>query len=142
MEEIIKISAEHPVIAIIMLIITALTSKYAWAYFAKKSVNVANVKIAELDVKNQLNNVFLILNQCKKDIEIMDDLIDQLQHKSNAALSKIEVLEDEQRDLKSDCEKRETDSTIVINKILIDVKDIEARFKRFEKKIKKDQDQD
>jgi peptidoglycan hydrolase CwlO-like protein len=128
MDALIKLAINNPITAIIILIITAASSKYAWSYWTKRDINLTNYKIAELDFKQQIDSAFVEINNHKKDIDNLDNEIDLLQKKINS----IDVNQD---DFKA--KLTETHDDISKIKIIIDdLKLIENKVRRIEKKLK------
>ena len=84
MDDLIKLAINNPVTAIIIIAITAVSSKYAWSYWTKRDINLTNYKIAELDFKQQIDSAFVEINNHKKDIDNLDNEIDLLQKKINS----------------------------------------------------------
>lgn len=135
MDQFIKLATEHPLIAIIMLLITAFTSKYAWSYFIKKDANITNYKIAELDFKNQIENAFSLINSLKRDCENNNNEIDLLQKRLNTFDVKIESFEDKLTDLEKSYED--------LKDSLHELKDdINNKLKKYDKKFKTTIDKD
>ncbi len=130
MDALIKLAISNPITAIIIIAITAVSSKYAWSYWTKRDINLTNYKIAELDFKQQIDSAFVELNNHKKDIDNFDNEIDLIQKKINS----IDINQD---DFKS--KLAETHDDISKLKIIInDLKLIENKVKRLEKKLKED----
>ena len=118
MDALIKLAISNPITAIIIIGITAASSKYAWSYWTKRDINLTNYKIAELDFKQQIDSAFVAINNNKKDLDDHDDEIDLLQKRLNT----IDVNQEDFKD-----------------KLKIeDLKSLEAKIKRLEKKFKED----
>jgi chromosome segregation ATPase len=129
MDQFIKLATDHPIVAIIILLITALTSKYAWTYFTKKDINITNYKIAELDFKNQIDNAFSAIGNIKRECENNNNEIDLQQKRLNTFDVKIESFEDKL----SDFEKRYDNLKDMIDELKDETNN---KFKRYDKKIK------
>jgi peptidoglycan hydrolase CwlO-like protein len=130
MDDLIKLAINNPVTAIIIIAITAVSSKYAWSYWTKRDINLTNYKIAELDFKQQIDSAFVELNNHKKDIDNFDNEIDLIQKKINS----IDVNQDDFKSKLTEANDEISKLKIIIN----DLKLIENKIKRLEKKLKED----
>jgi predicted RNase H-like nuclease (RuvC/YqgF family) len=130
MDALIKLAISNPITAIIIIGITAASSKYAWSYWTKRDINLTNYKIAELDFKQQIDSAFVAINNNKKDLDDHDDEIDLLQKRLNTIDVNQEDFKDKLSEIQTDISKMKLE--------IEDLKSLEAKIKRLEKKFKED----
>jgi len=78
LESLITLATTNPITAITIIAILAVSSKYAWGYFGKSNTNRYNLKIAEINIEQQLKLINAVLDQHKDRLDDVEDDLDKI----------------------------------------------------------------